>query len=165
MKDVLCLYYSRTGSTRKAVEEIASALDAEVVALTDGADRSGWGGWLRSGLDAVRKNCRRVRRFKTERPLEDYRLVIVATPVWAGRCSSVIRGFLMEFGPRLPRAAYLLTRMSENRYEEIFAQMDRYVPAGHLVAGSLRPDSVGYEFWKEDFLHQVRDVLSSPGRG
>ena len=41
MSDVLCIYYSRTGHTKKAMEEIAEALDAELVELNDGVDRSG----------------------------------------------------------------------------------------------------------------------------
>ena len=55
MSDVLCIYYSRSGNTRKAMEEIATALDAELVEITDGVDRSGTAGWLRSGMDAMRK--------------------------------------------------------------------------------------------------------------
>lgn len=39
MSDILCIYYSRTGHTRRAVKEIAEALDAEIVAITDGRDR------------------------------------------------------------------------------------------------------------------------------
>ena len=31
MSDVLCIYYSRTGSTRAAMEEIARELGAELV--------------------------------------------------------------------------------------------------------------------------------------
>ena len=50
MSDILCIYYSRTGNTRRAVEEIAGALDAEVVAITDDRDRSGWKGYLRLSL-------------------------------------------------------------------------------------------------------------------
>ena len=53
MSDILCIYYSRTGNTRRAVKEIAEALDAEIVAITDGRDRSGWKGYLRSGMDAL----------------------------------------------------------------------------------------------------------------
>ena len=55
MSDILCIYYSRTGNTKKAMEEIAAALDAELAELRDNADRSGWRGWLRCGLDAMRK--------------------------------------------------------------------------------------------------------------
>ena len=35
MSDILCIYYSRTGNTKKAMEEIAAALDAELVELRD----------------------------------------------------------------------------------------------------------------------------------
>ena len=88
MSDVLCIYYSRTGHTKKAMEEVAAALGAELLELSDGIDRSGALGAFRSGLDAMRKNCQPLRAFQTERALGDYQLVIVGTPVWAGRCSS-----------------------------------------------------------------------------
>lgn len=84
MSDILCIYYSRTGNTKKAMEEIAAALDAELAELRDNADRSGWRGWLRCGLDAMRKDTRPVAPLETARPLGDYRLVILGTPVWAG---------------------------------------------------------------------------------
>ena len=57
MRDVLCIYYSRTGNTKKVMKAIASEMDAELVELTDGIERSGLRGWLRSGLDAVKKDC------------------------------------------------------------------------------------------------------------
>ena len=52
MSDILCIYYSRTGNTKKAMEEIASAL-AELDSLrlgqavrakgyVDSADGNGW---------------------------------------------------------------------------------------------------------------------------
>ena len=113
MSDILCIYYSRTGNTKKAMEEIASALDAELAELRDGVDRSGWKGWLRCGLDAMRRSTRPVAPVETARPLGDYRLVILGTPVWAGRYSAVMRAFLKERGGEIQNAAYVLTRSSE----------------------------------------------------
>ncbi len=159
MKDVLCMYYSRTGHTKRTMEEIAQALDAELVELQDGVPRSGFGGWLRCGLDAMRRTTKPIRPFKTARPVRDYRLVIVGSPVWAGRCSSVVRDFLKRYGKDLQNAAYVIIRGSEDRNEEVFEQMDLYTPCGHRAAVSLRTDSVGYAFWEEEFLRQVRDFL------
>lgn len=164
MHDVLCIYYSRTGNTKKAMQEIAAELDAELVELSDGVNRKGFFGWLRCGMDAMRKNTRRVRSVKLERPLTSYRLVVVGTPVWAGRCSSVVRSFLKERGKELQDVAYVLTRASEDKYEEVYEQMDLYVPRGHRAVGSLRPGSVGYDFWKEEFLRQAKEFLESSGR-
>ena len=158
MSDVLCIYYSRTGNTRKAMEEVAEALGAELVQLHDTVSRRSA---LRCGLDAMRRTVRPVRKFHTERPLADYRLVIVGSPIWAGRCSSVTRSFLKEYGKDLRNVAFLVTRGTENKNEEVYEQMDQYVPEGHRAAGSLRTGSVGYTFWQEEFLRQVQDFLGT----
>lgn len=97
-KDILCLYYSRTGHTKFAMEEIAAALDCECVEMRDRVDRDGAIGWLRCGLDAMRRRTRAMEPFDTRRALQDYRLVILGTPIWAGRCSSIARGFLKRRG-------------------------------------------------------------------
>ena len=154
MSDILCIYYSR-----KAMEEIAAALDAELAELRDNADRSGWRGWLRCGLDAMRKDTRPVAPLETARPLGDYRLVILGTPVWAGRSSAVMRSFLKDRGGEIRNAAYVLTRSSGSQYQEVYRQMDLCVPAGHLAAVSLRSGDVGWAFWQEEFLRQVRAFL------
>ena len=160
MSDVLCIYYSRTGSTRAAMEEIARELGAELVELRDGVNRSGARGWLRCGMDAMRRTCPQAEKPETKRPLSDYRLVIIGSPVWAGRCSSVARSFLKQYGKELQNAAYVLLRGSEDTNEEVYDQMDLYTPCGHRAAVSLRSGSVGYAFWQEEFLRQVRDFLS-----
>ena len=160
MSDVLCIYYSRTGSTRAAMEEIARELGAELVELRDGVNRSGARGWLRCGMDAMRRTCPQAAKPETKRPLSDYRLVIIGSPVWAGRCSSVARSFLKQYGKELQNAAYVLLRGSEDKNEEVYDQMDLYTPCGHRAAVSLRSGSVGYAFWQEEFLRQVRDFLS-----
>ncbi|WP_298033877.1 flavodoxin [uncultured Dysosmobacter sp.] len=159
MSDVLCIYYSRTGKTKRAMGEIAQALDADLVELRDSVNRSGFMGWLRCGLDAMRRTTPPVQSFETPRAMKDYRLVVVGTPVWAGRCSSVIRDFLKRYGKDLQNAAYVITRGSEDKNEEVFEQMDLYAVCGHQAAVSLRSGSVGYAFWQEEFLRQVRDFL------
>lgn len=160
MSDVLCIYYSRTGNTRATMTEIAQALDAELVELRDGVNRGGARGWLRCGMDAMRRSCPPVEKPETQRPLSDYRLVIIGSPIWASRCSSVARSFLKQYGKELQNAAYVLLRGSEDKNEDVFEQMDLYVPAGHQAAVSLRSGSVGYAFWQEEFLRQTRDFLS-----
>ena len=155
MSDILCIYYSRTGNTRRAVKEIAEALDAEIVAITDGRDRSGWKGYLRSGMDAMKLSTKPLNPFETARPLEEYRLVIVGSPVWAGP----IRSLLKRRGLELHRVAYVVTRSTEQRSEEVYDQMDLYTAEKRLFAVSLRPGSEGYEFWRNDFVQNVQRWL------
>ena len=160
MSDILCIYYSRTGNTKSTMTQIAEALGAELVEIRDGVERGGLKGWLRCGLDAMSRSVPPVSPFETEKPLSQYRLVILGTPVWAGRCSGVMRSFLKKYGKKLSAAAYVILRGSEDKNEEIYEQMDRYTPCGHKAAVSLRSGSVGYEFWREEFLRQAKEFLN-----
>ena len=157
MPYILCVYYSRTGSTEKLMREIAAELQCEVVKLDDGVDRAGMKGWLRSGMQAMARRLPKVKPFKTALPLGVYDLVIIGTPVWAGRCCAPVRSFLSQYGEELRRVAYVITRSSEVRYEDVFDQMDLYVHTPRIGGVSIRPDSVGAAFWRDEFLTKVRD--------
>ena len=159
MSDILCIYYSRTGHTRRAVKEIAEALGAEITAITDDCDRSGWRGYMRCGMDAMKTSTRPLQPFETEKPLGAYKLVIVGSPVWAGRCASPIRALLKRRGLEMENVAYVVTRSTTQRSEEVYDQMDLYTAAKRLFAVSLRPGSEGYEFWRNDFIQNVQRWL------
>lgn len=159
MSDILCIYYSRTGHTRRAVKEIAEALGAEITAITDDCDRSGWRGYMRCGMDAMKTSTRPLQPFETEKPLGAYKLVIVGSPVWAGRCASPIRALLKRRGLEMENVAYVVTRSTTQRSEEVYEQMDLYTAAPHVAAVSLWPGSEGYEFWRSDFVQNVRRLL------
>lgn len=159
MGDILCIYYSRTGKTKQTMTEISQALGAELVEIKDRVERAGKKGAIRCGFDAVRKTTVPVIPFETQRPLSSYRLVILGTPVWAGRCSAVMRSFLKEFGTQLHNVSYVLTRGGEKKYEEIYTQMDQYLAMPHQTAISLQCDSVGYHFWQNEFLRHTREFL------
>ena len=160
-RDILCLYYSRTGKTRQVMEEIAEALDCECAELRDRVDRSGAVGWLRCGLDAMRKRTRAMEPVDTRRALHDYRLVIIGTPIWAGRCSSVARGFLKRRGLELRDTAYVLTHGSDELYKDVYRQLDQYVERPHVADVSLRIGSAGYHFWRDEFVRSVESWLTA----
>lgn len=156
---IICICYSRTGRTKRVMTEIASALDCELVFLHDTVKRQGALGWLRCGMDAMRKKTRPVNRLMMRRRLWDYDLAILGTPVWAGRCASVMRGFLKRRGYELNDVAYVLTHGSEEQYRSVFDQMDLYLEGPHIAEVSLCPGSAGYEFWRDQFLKTVAERM------
>jgi len=146
------------------MEKVALALDAELIELTDGVNRQGTLGCLRSCLDAVRKATRFLDDFRPERLVREYDAVIIGTPIWAGRCCSIIREFLKKYGRDCRQVAYVVTRgMDENRQESVFEQMDAYTLRPHLCAVSLKADCVGEDFWRREFLREFARKL--PDRG
>lgn len=156
MSEIVCVYYSRTGRTEQLMQEIAGELQCELVKLDDGVDRSGLGGWLLSGRQAMARKLPPVKKPETRLPLDQYDLVIIGTPVWAGRCSAPVRSFLLQYGETLSKTAYVITRGSDVRYEEVFDQMDLYVRTPRVAAVTIRPGAVGSEFWRQEFLTAVR---------
>ena len=105
--------------------------------------------------------CQPLQPFETEKPLGAYKLVIVGSPVWAGRCASPIRALLKRRGLEMENVAYVVTRSTTQRSEEVYDQMDMYTGQAHRLAVSLRPDSEGYEFWRNDFIQNVRRLLEN----
>lgn len=156
-RDILCVYYSRTGKTEQSMREIARALDCEVVEVRDRVRRGGTLGWIRCGLDAMRRRTKAIDRLQTKKQLWEYKLVILGTPVWAGRCSSVMRGLLKRRGYEMADVAYVITHKSEEPYREVFEQMDQYLLKPHVADVSLRPGSTGYVFWRNQFLKECAD--------
>jgi len=63
----------------------------------------------------------------------------------------------MQYGEELRRTAYVITRSSDIRYEEVFDQMDLYVRSPRVSAVTIRPNTVGAAFWQDEFLTSVRD--------
>lgn len=147
MSKILCLYYSRTGTTREVVKQLSELIDMEIVRITDGKRRKGALGFWKSGFDAMKKTPERLCPFATNHYLDEYDHVILATPVWAGRCSSVAKAFLIKHGKQLPeRVSFVITHSGDDSYEEVFRQMDQYIPVRHCRGLSLQP--------KEDDRHQ-----------
>ena len=145
-KDILCLYYSRTGHTKFAMEEIAAALDCECVEMRDRVDRDGAIGWLRCGLDAMRRRTRAMEPFDTRRALQDYRLA---------------RGFLKRRGLEVQNIAYVVVHGSEELYKDVCDQMDQYVDHPHVADVSLRIGSAGYHFWRDEFIRNVTNYMTA----
>ena len=104
--NILCLYYSRTGNTNKAMEEVAEALGCECLEIRDKIDRGGTMGYLRCCFDAMHKRTSAVSRPKCARPLSDYKLVIVGLQARHPRHARV-GGSLLERDPRFFEAPRL----------------------------------------------------------
>lgn len=107
MADTLLVYYSRSGYTRKAAREIASACPCDIEELHDKAARAGPLGYLRSAFEAMAGLETQLARAK--HAPTSYRLVIVGTPVWFWSLSSPVRTWLRRHRKALPEVAFFCT--------------------------------------------------------
>jgi flavodoxin len=105
--NALVVYYSRTGNTRKAGRAMADLLECGELEIESREDRRGAGGYVRAGIDAMRK--RSVPIADVGRDLKAFDLVVVGTPVWAFTVASPVRTFMEQYAKDIRRIAFFCT--------------------------------------------------------
>ncbi|TYB30492.1 MAG: flavodoxin [Candidatus Mcinerneyibacterium aminivorans] len=90
----LVVYYSRTGITQNLAENIAKNLNADMDEIKDKKSRSGLFGWFGAGKDAVLK---KETEIEYDADPENYDVVIIGSPVWAGNITPAVRTYLNKF--------------------------------------------------------------------
>lgn len=100
----LVAYYSRSGNTEYVAKEIAKSVGAEIDRIVDNKDRSGIRGWLGGGKDAF---FEKITTITIKKDPSDYDLVVVGTPVWAGRMVPAVRSYLSE--NKIKKTAFFCT--------------------------------------------------------
>ena len=156
---VLVAYYSRTGNMRRVAEAIAENLEAEVEEIKDYENRRGVMGFLRSGYEALLKRPTAIQ--PVSKKLEEYDLVVVGSPVWAGSLSSPVRAYLAMYGRRIKETALFATyAISEGR---IFRQMEELLPKKPIAEISIRES----EIRSGEYLRKIErfiEMLKGPGK-
>ncbi|MCL4430338.1 MAG: flavodoxin [Chloroflexi bacterium] len=90
----LVVYYSRTGNARFVAQTIAAEIGADVEEVIDLKKRSGILGYLSGGSDARRG--RETEIAPTKKSPANYELIIIGSPVWAGRPTPAITTYLKK---------------------------------------------------------------------
>jgi flavodoxin len=90
----LVVYYTRTGNARFVAETIAAEIGADVEEVIDLKKRTGALAYLSGGADARRGKETEI--APTKKSPAEYDLIIVGTPVWAGRPAPAILTYLKK---------------------------------------------------------------------
>ncbi len=133
MSRALVAYYSWTGHTRQIAEVIAAELGADVEPISEARAREGWIAYFRSAWEVLREKV--VALKKPEKDPSQYDLIVLGTPVWAGRMSSPMRAYILEQRARFRRVALFCTEGGANG-EKALAQVAGLcgkIPAATLV--------------------------------
>jgi flavodoxin len=103
----LVVFYSRSGVTRKACQELGRVLNADLEELVDKIDRSGMVGWLKGGHDSTFQKSTPIEPVKSD-PAQ-YDLIVLATPVWAFTMTPAMRAYLELNKGKFKRVAFVAT--------------------------------------------------------
>jgi flavodoxin len=136
MKTVVA-YYSRTGHTKFISEKIAQQLGADLCEITDKKNREGRLGFLGGAGDALRE---KLTDIAVSRSIDGYELVVIGTPVWAGKITPAIRKFVATNDFKEKMVALFVT-LDGNKPEKSLENMKAAITAKRIVGeyGFIRP--------------------------
>ena len=107
MKNLLVVYFSRTGFTRIVARQLARACHADLEAIDDLQGRSHATGYALSAFEALCHQRPLIDRA-THTP-QDYALVAVGTPIWMWNMASPVRSYLLRHRGQFQRVAFFCT--------------------------------------------------------
>lgn len=115
----LVVYYSRTGTTRKVAEKLASLLKCVSEEIRDTRNRKGILGFLSAGKDATTKKLAKIEKVNNDPA--SYGMVIIGTPMWNRRMSAAIRTYLTQYKDNFKKVAFFCTYQytDDNPFEEM----------------------------------------------
>ena len=141
----LCLYYTRTNTTKAAMEKLAQLLDADLAEYTDGKDRSGVMGYIGACFASAKKT--RV-TIKENVDLSSYDRVIIGMPVWVEGPCAIGRAFIGQYKDSLKgEVYYAVTHMGKGTYEEKIKAMDQLL--GRPSCGQISMETKEHDYLKD----------------
>jgi flavodoxin len=148
----LVIFYSRTDVTHKVAEELAQKLNADLEEIKDTQNRSGIFRWIKSGYQANRKKLTTLEPIKNDP--EQYDLVVIGTPVWAGKMSVPVRTYLHQNRDKIKAAAFFCT-MGSSGMESTFKGMEEYVGMPVATIGLRKKDVESGIYNLESFINPI----------
>lgn len=156
-KNILVVFYSRSGKTKKVAEEISKSLNCDIEEIKETISRKGIFGWLKSGYQNA------TRKFPPILPIEkdpaNYDLVLIGAPVWAGISAAPARTYIRENISKIKNIALISTKGGSstekiiNYFEELSGK--KAIAFLDLVDKSIKKDSYSEKLTK--FIDEIRN--------
>ena len=153
----LCLYYTRTGTTKAAMEHLARLLDADIAEYTDGRDRSGALGYVGACFASMKKKMPEM-TVRSDLSLGDYDRVLIGMPIWVEGPCVMGKALLKQYRDSLPKDVYyVVTQMGGADYTSRIKKLDAVL--GRPSAGQVSLKTKDHDFLKdaENFADMLKN--------
>jgi flavodoxin len=165
MAGALVTYFSRTGMTESLATQLAAKLGAGLEPVKPHISYAGRGGFMKGVWHSLFRVASAV---DCERDPADYSVVIIGSPVWAGRLSAPMRSYLTRSRGRFGHVAAFWVSGSGQGYNKVRAEIEELTGRTLLATASfsereVRGDAVGVKL--EVFAQAVRAHLPGVAAG
>lgn len=119
----LVVYYSRSNITKRLAENIASKTGADIEEIVPKVNYQGKIGYARGGKHALSEKIIEIEETKFNP--EDYDVVYIGAPVWAGKIANPTLSYIKRNEGKLNSVKFFMTAGSKD-YEKGFRQLEKY---------------------------------------
>jgi len=89
-----------------------------------------------------------------------YDLVVLGTPIWAGRAAAPMRAFLQQYGQGVRRCAYVITHSSPDAYEKALDHLDKLTGVKRYASLSISKFDKDAAAKREAFVKALAEIPS-----
>ena len=143
-KDILVVYFSRMGYTKKIAYEQANKIGAEIIEIKAKEKTENTSGfWW----------CGRYGMHKWRMPIEDidvdlkkYKKIIIVSPIWVFDISAPIREFCYKYSKDITNVEYIFTHYMNAKFENVANELDEILnkKRGSFTSVCVRLGKVKY---------------------
>ena len=149
----LVVYYSRSGTTKKVGDTLASLLSFDKEQLLDAKSRKGALGYLRSGREATLKKLAQIKNLKKDP--KEYGLVVIGTPIWGFTISSPIRTYITANKNEFKKVAFFCT-MGGSGAVRAFNEMKKIIGKRPTATLQLKTKDVV----NKNYMNKVNEFMN-----
>lgn len=117
---VLVAYFSRSGATARVAEQLSAKLGAELDRIDCEYSYAGIGGYFKGIAHSL---LRREAPIRYQRDPDNFSMVIIGSPVWAGHLSVPMRSYLSRARGRFHKVAAFWVSGSGGAYPSIATEI------------------------------------------
>lgn len=154
------VFFSMSGHSRRLASKLATALDAELIALQAPEYTPGVLGYLRAGFNSLRQKCDLAPQSFTS--LAGFDCIVVCGPVWTSYPATPLRGLLRADIGLPDTVALFLTSGNQSSAEKAFGTAARDLGRPLAATAALANAAEGTAQEDRCIAHFV-DALQGPG--
>ncbi len=159
MKDVLVVFFTRTGNSERLADEISIKLHGDIDEIKSEFKYLGISGFIRAGYRSVTK---KIDQIEFQKDPSKYKIVVLVSPIWASNIPPAIRSYINKNKESLKNYGLIINgAMKENKkaYENFKELLGN--PVSEYVADN---SNIDYEICQkdlEDFADKIRYKLEN----
>ena len=122
-KEILVVYFSRMGYTKKIAYEQANKLGADIIEIKAKERTENTLGFWWCGRYAMHKWKMPIEDINTD--LKMYKKIIIVSPIWVFNVSAPIREFCYKYSKNINKAEYIFTHYMDAKFENAANELDK----------------------------------------